>query len=94
MASIDEFLNEIKANSELQQALTKCSDPNEAVQIAKDAGFNISAQELLDSYRSKLAELSEEELAAVSGAKSGKQEEEAHAINEGAKIVFGENPMV
>ena len=55
MASIDEFLNEIKANTELQQALTNCSDPNEAVQIAKDAGFNISAQELLDSYRSKLA---------------------------------------
>ena len=94
MASIDEFLNEIKANTELQQALTNCSDPNEAVQIAKDAGFNISAQELLDSYRSKLAELSEEELAAVSGAKSTQAEEKAHAINEGAKIVFGENPMV
>ena len=56
------FLKAVKADAGLQEQLKAAGDADDAVAIAKAAGFVISAEEL-----TKAQELSDEELEAVAG---------------------------
>jgi len=52
------FLEAVKADAGLQEKLNAAADPDAVVEIAKEAGFVISADEL----ERRQAEISEEEL--------------------------------
>jgi len=56
------FLEAVKADAGLQEKLNAAADPDAVVEIAKEAGFVISADEL----ERRQAEISEEELEEVS----------------------------
>lgn len=73
MASIDELMVALSSNSELQQAMTNATTPEEAVAAAADAGFEVTTQELLEAYKSKMSVLSDDELASISGGKTSAQ---------------------
>jgi len=60
------FLEAVKADAGLQEKLNAAADPDAVVEIAKEAGFLISAEELQRSQ----AEISEEELEGVAGGKA------------------------
>jgi len=55
------FLEAVKADAGLQEKLNAAADPDAVVEIAKEAGFVISADEL------RMTEISEEELEGVAG---------------------------
>jgi len=57
------FLEAVKADAGLQEKLNAAADPDAVVEIAKEAGFVISADEL----ERRQAEISEEELEGVAG---------------------------
>ena len=57
------FLEAVKADAGLQEKLNAAADPDAVVEIAKDAGFMISAEELQRAQ----AEVSEEEMENVAG---------------------------
>jgi len=57
------FLEAVKADAGLQEKLNAAADPDAVVEIAKEAGFVISADEL----ERRPAEISEEELEGVAG---------------------------
>ena len=61
------FLEAVKADAGLQEKLNAAADPDAVVEIAKEAGFVISADEL----ERRQAEISEEELEGVAGGGSG-----------------------
>ena len=70
----------LSSNKELADQLTAASNPDEATEIAKAAGYTITSQELLEAYKTKMAAMSSDELANVAGGKghptkgSGNQE--------------------
>ena len=57
------FLEKVKADTSLQEKL-KAADKNAILDIAKEAGFNISADDLQKAQSTKL---SDEELEGVAG---------------------------
>ncbi len=61
------FMEAVKADAGLQEKLNAAADSDAVVAIAKEAGFVISADELERSQ----AEISEEDLEGVAGAKQG-----------------------
>ena len=61
------FLEAVKADAELQEKLKAAKDVEAVVEIAKAAGFVISAEELKRAQ----AELSDEELEGVAGGYRG-----------------------
>jgi predicted ribosomally synthesized peptide with nif11-like leader len=61
------FLEAVKDDAGLQEKLNSAADPDAVVEIAKDAGFMISAEELQRAQ----AEVSEEELENVAGGGTG-----------------------
>lgn len=67
---IDAFLAKVKESPELQAALNSAADASAAAAIAKGAGFEISAAELIRYQASKVVELSDEELDQVSAGAS------------------------
>jgi predicted ribosomally synthesized peptide with nif11-like leader len=71
MASIDELMVALSSNSELRQSMASATTPEEAVAAAADAGFEVTTQELLEAYKSKMSALSDDELASISGGKGG-----------------------
>jgi predicted ribosomally synthesized peptide with nif11-like leader len=60
------FLEAVKADAGLQEKLKGAADANAVMEIAKAAGFVVSADELKKSQ----AEISEEELEGVAGGSS------------------------
>ena len=56
------FLEKVKGDTSLQEKLKAAADANSVVEIAKEAGFGVSADDL-----NKFSELSEEELEDVAG---------------------------
>jgi len=60
------FLEAVKADAGLQEKLNAAADVDAVVEISKEAGFLISAEELQRSQ----AEISEEELEGVAGGKA------------------------
>ena len=61
------FLEAVRADAGLQEKLNAATDPDFVVEIAKEAGFLISAEELQRSQ----AEISEEELEGVAAVSAG-----------------------
>jgi predicted ribosomally synthesized peptide with nif11-like leader len=57
------FLEKVKGDTSLQEKLKAASDADAVAAIAKEAGFSISADDLIKAQ----SELSEEELEAVAG---------------------------
>ena len=58
------FLEKVKSDAELQEKLKAAASPDAAVEIAKDAGFSITAE---DVQSMQSVELSVEELEATAG---------------------------
>ena len=59
----------LSSDEDLSDKLRNASSPDAAVEIAKAAGYEISAPELMEAYKSKMASMSEAELANVTGGK-------------------------
>ena len=57
------FLEKVKADTSLQEKLKTAADANAVAEIAKDAGFMIS----VDDLKNAQSELTEDELEGVSG---------------------------
>jgi predicted ribosomally synthesized peptide with nif11-like leader len=57
------FLEKVKADTSLKEKLEAAADADGVVEIAKEAGFMISAEDLKNAQ----SELSEEELEGVAG---------------------------
>jgi predicted ribosomally synthesized peptide with nif11-like leader len=61
------FLDAVKADAGLQEKLKAAADADAVVAIAKEVGFMISADELLERAQAVGEELSDEELERVTG---------------------------
>ena len=57
------FLEKVKADTSLQEKLKAAASPEAAIEIAKEAGFSITAEDI----QSATAELSDEELEGAAG---------------------------
>ena len=60
------FLEKVKSDTELQDKLKAAASTEAALQIAKEAGFAITAEDI-QSVQSQSVELSDEELEGASG---------------------------
>ena len=60
------FLEKVKADTSLQEKLKAAASPEAAVEIAKEAGFAITAEDI-QSMQSSTTELSDEELEGTAG---------------------------
>jgi predicted ribosomally synthesized peptide with nif11-like leader len=63
---LNAFLEKVKADTSLQEKLNGAADADTVVEIAKEAGFAITAEDI-QSTQSATIELSDEELEAASG---------------------------
>ena len=61
------FLEKVKADTSLQEKLKAAGSNEAAIEIAKDAGFSITAEDI-QSMQSATVELSDEELEGAAGA--------------------------
>ena len=71
----------LSSNKELADQLTAASNPDEATEIAKAAGYTITSQELLEAYKTKMAAMSSDELANVAGGKGGDKKGPSYSNN-------------
>ena len=69
MSVQEDLLNLVSTNSEFRQSITAATTAEEAVKLAADHGIEISVEDLRTAFKSKMSELSQEELEAVSGGK-------------------------
>ena len=60
------FLEKVKGDTSLQDKLKAAASPEAAIEIAKEAGFAITAEDI-QSMQSATAELSDEELEGAAG---------------------------
>ena len=60
------FLEKVKADTSLQEKLKAAASPEAAIEIAKEAGFSINAEDI-QSMQSSTVELSDKELEAAAG---------------------------
>ena len=60
------FIEKVKSDTELQDKLKAAASPEAALQIAKDAGFAITAEDI-QSMQSATVEVSDEELEGAAG---------------------------
>ncbi|MDC3044324.1 Nif11-like leader peptide family natural product precursor [bacterium] len=63
---LNAFLEKVKADTELQEKLNGAADADAVVEIAKAAGFSITAEDIR-SMQSESVELSDEELEGAAG---------------------------
>ena len=63
---INAFLEKVKADTSLQEKLKAATSPEAVIEIAKEAGFLITAEDI-QSQQSAIAELSDEELEGAAG---------------------------
>ena len=64
------FLEKVKSDTELQEKLKAAGSNEAALQIAKDAGFSITAEDI-QSMQSAPGEVSDEELEGAAGGHPG-----------------------
>jgi predicted ribosomally synthesized peptide with nif11-like leader len=64
------FLEKVKSDTELQEKLKAATSPEAGLEIAKDAGFSITSEDI-QSMQSETA--SDEELEGAAGGQSGCQ---------------------
>ena len=60
------FLEKVKSDTSLQEKLKAAASPEAAIEIAKEAGFAITAEDI-QSMQSATVELSDEELEGAAG---------------------------
>ena len=60
------FLEKVKADTNIQEKLKAAASPEAAIDIAKEAGFSITAEDI-QSMQSSTVELSDEELEGAAG---------------------------
>ena len=60
------FLEKVKGDTSLQEKLKAAASPEAALEIAKEAGFSITAEDM-QSMQSETVELSNEELENIAG---------------------------
>ena len=65
---LNAFLEKVKTDTELQDKLKAAASPEAAIEIAKAAGFSITAEDI-QSMQSATVELSDEELEGAAGGK-------------------------
>ena len=63
---LNAFLEKVKGDTSLQEKLKAAASPDAVVEIAKEAGFAITAEDI-QSMQSQSRELSDEELEAAAG---------------------------
>ena len=63
---LNAFLEKVKGDTSLQEKLNGAADADAVVEIAKEAGFSITAEDI-QSLQSATVELSDEELEGASG---------------------------
>ena len=63
---LNAFLEKVKGDTSLQEKLNGAADADAVVEIAKEAGFSISAEDI-QSMQSAMVELSDHELEQVAG---------------------------
>ena len=61
------FLEKVKADTSLQEKLNGAADADAVVEIAKDAGFSITAEYIQSRYSIRPRELADEELEGAAG---------------------------
>ena len=61
------FLEKVKTNTELQEKLKAAASPEAAIEIAKEAGFAITAEDIQSMQSNGTVELSDEELEGAAG---------------------------
>jgi predicted ribosomally synthesized peptide with nif11-like leader len=61
------FLEKVKGDTSLQGKLNGAADADAVVEIAKEAGFSITAEDIQSMNRQSTAELSDEELEGAAG---------------------------
>ena len=81
------FLEAVAADAELQEKLKAAADTDAVVEIAKAAGFVISAEELEALVLQAQAEMSDEELQGVAG--GDRRVEVGYAVLPVAFGIFG-----
>ena len=64
------FLEKVKGDTSLMEKLQAAASPEAAIEIAKDAGFAITAEDI-QSIQSSTTELSDEELEEAAGGTGG-----------------------
>ena len=73
------FLEKVKADTSLQEKLKAAASPEAAIEIAKEAGFSITSDDI-QSMQSEPVELSDEELEGAAGGRHN------HGYRGGIKI--------
>ena len=63
------FLEKVKSDTELQEKLKAAASPEAGLEIAKEAGFSITSEDI-QSMQSAPGEVSDEELDAAGGGRS------------------------
>ena len=81
MAAIDDFFQALADNEELRKKINSATSAPDAVEIAANAGFSITEAELIQAYRSRMAEMSEEQLSSVAGGKNDSNKKSACCKN-------------
>ena len=66
---LNAFLEKVKSDTELQDKLKAAASPDGAVEIAKEAGFSITAEDI-QLRQSATEQLSDEELEGAAGARA------------------------
>ena len=67
LETLNAFIAKVESDSSLQEQLNNVNDANEAIAIAKSAGFEITAGDLIRQQARIASELSDDELEKVSG---------------------------
>ena len=67
LETLNAFIAKVQSDSSLQEQLKNLTDANEAVAIARSAGFEITAGDLIRQQARIASELSDDELENVAG---------------------------
>ena len=81
MSMIDDFFKALSDSEELRSKVNACTSAFEAVKVAASAGFTISEAELIEAYKSRMSEMSEEQLSSVAGGKNDSNKNSACCKN-------------
>ena len=68
---LNAFLEKVKGDTSLQERLEGAASPEAGIEIAKDAGFSITAEDI-QSMQSATGEVSDEELEGAAGGRVGR----------------------
>ena len=69
MAAIDDLMAALSSNAELRQAMTNATSSDDAAKAATAAGYKVTSQEIIEAYKSRMEEMSEDQLSSVAGGK-------------------------